>query len=642
MAVATVVLALLLVPVLDWLGLPRPLQMAGLLLLVVASLAAVGVGAGRAPADVLVAGRSVPPLANGVGIAGDALSLAAILGIVGAVLAWGYDGLVHLYGIVAGVALAPLVVAGALRGSGAATLPELVGMRYGHGLPRTLAACILGIACLLIAAAQLVALGLLVERLVELPYLATVALAAALVPCVAAGGHGAVARTHPLLWGIAAAALLLTVAAIVMDKTGWPAGQLGYGGMLGEVIAQEQALVRRALADPRTLKPMATPFLTLDTINYLGILLALALGFAALPQTAGRAALATGPRAARRAFAWAVLLLVVTASTLPALAIISRFELVSLVAKGTRVDALPAWMLDLSRQGILKVCAAVALDIETAVAACRRIARHPGVLRLQDLTVDTQLLLAGLPRISGLGFAFSMLMAAGLAAAGLAALQGALVPAALSMARDLRPAAISGDPIASGKFPFILTAAALCSAVIAAWRPADPLTLLVWGAALVAAGVLPALVLGLRWRRINAAGAVAGMAAGGGLVLLYVLGTRFLAPEFHMLFGNLSDISPAAQRRFFELVQAAAAAEPGPARATARAALDEYAQRIVGWWGLKPAGAALIGVPAAILAALVVSLLTWRSPIMSASALVALHRPARPTPSDVPQHSDQR
>jgi Na+(H+)/acetate symporter ActP len=147
----------------------------------------------------------------------------------------------------------------------------------------------------------------------------------------------------------------------------------------------------------------------------------------------------------------------------------------------------------------------------------------------------------------------------------------------------------------------------LAAALVAVLRPTDMLSLIVWGAAIAAAGLFPVLGLGLRWRRINAAGAVAGMATGLAVAALYIAGTRFLAPEFHALFAGLSDASDSAQRRFLDLQQAAFAAR-GPERAAARAALEAHAQRIGGWWGLKPAGAALIALPVAFLATVLVSL----------------------------------
>lgn len=621
---------------LDLLGLPRAVLLAGLMLAVLAlALAAARAGASHDPDGFWLAGRRLSPVGNGAGIATEALSLAAVLGIAGAVLAWGHDGLVHLVGIAAGIALVPLLIATPMRASGAVTLPELIALRFGDGLPRLLALLALLACCLLVAAAQLTALGLIGERLLGLPFAAAVAVAATLaVALVVPGGQPVAARFQPVAWALLAAALVLPVAALVLERTGWPIAQLGVGWVVGDIAALETQLVRRALASPAALKPMLTPYLSLDALNHLGILLGLALGFASLPHIAGRAALAPSPQAARASFAWAALLLLVTASALPALAALARLEIVGLVGNGTRLTTMPAWIIDLGRLGIVEVCGVAALDVDGVVAACRKLPRHPGLLRLQDISINAQMLLLALPRLTGLGFALTALMTTALLAAGLASLLGPLTTAAVSLAHDARggPPALPDDRrLVTVRWLVVLLA--LLAAGLALARIADMLTLIVWAAAIAAASLAPVLLLGLRWRRITRPAAIAGLATGLMLSLGYILATRFLAPQFHELFLALADVSPGAQARFVQLKAAVAAAAGGAEREAALAALDAHAQRIVGWWGLKPSAAALLAVPVATAVVLLVSLLTARAGIISPAAFDGLARPGRAAPA---------
>lgn len=95
------------------------------------------------------------------------------------------------------------------------------------------------------------------------------------------------------------------------------------------------------------------------------------------------------------------------------------------------------------------------------------------------------------------------------------------------------------DPRASTARRLIVARLALVAVVAGAAlaaleRPQDCLALAPAIVPLAAAGLLPALVLGVWWRRATALGAVAGMVTGCGLALSYVLTTHFgdgLVPE---------------------------------------------------------------------------------------------------------------
>ena len=58
-------------------------------------------------------------------------------------------------------------------------------------------------------------------------------------------------------------------------------------------------------------------------------------------------------------------------------------------------------------------------------------------------------------------------------------------------------------------------------------RPSDILAMVSWAFSLAAAGLFPALVMGIWWKRANSFGAVAGIIAGFGITLMYLIVTRY-------------------------------------------------------------------------------------------------------------------
>jgi cation/acetate symporter len=125
-----------------------------------------------------------------------------------------------------------------------------------------------------------------------------------------------------------------------------------------------------------------------------------------------------------------------------------------------------------------------------------------------------------------------------------------------------------------------------------------------WAFSLAAAGIFPALVLGIWWKRATTAGAVVGMILGFGICLYYLVGTRYFAPSFYETWSWLSDATPAKVANFAKL-QAACAAD-----AAQCAAFDKFAQGVANWWGVKNISAALFGLPVGFISIWLVSLFT--------------------------------
>ncbi|HEX2809813.1 MAG TPA: cation acetate symporter [Kineosporiaceae bacterium] len=118
-----------------------------ILAVILVSLATVGVGAvglrlSRTTSDFYVASRAVSPRWNASAIGGEYLSAASFLGVAGLVLAYGVDILWYPVGYTAGYLVLLALVAAPLRRSGAYTLPDFAEIRLRSRPVRKIAAAL--------------------------------------------------------------------------------------------------------------------------------------------------------------------------------------------------------------------------------------------------------------------------------------------------------------------------------------------------------------------------------------------------------------------------------------------------------------------------------------------------------------------
>ena len=121
---------------------------------------------------------------------------------------------------------------------------------------------------------------------------------------------------------------------------------------------------------------------------------------------------------------------------------------------------------------------------------------------------------------------------------------------------------------------FALLSVAMLAATVAALRPAGILPMVTASFSLAAAGLVPGMLLGLFWRGATRAGVVAGMLAGLGVTVYYMLSH---VPAMHVL----------------------------PAWLLADGL----------WFGIQPISAGVFGVPAGLVAAALVSWVTRPAPV---------------------------
>jgi cation/acetate symporter len=258
--------------------------------------------------------------------------------------------------------------------------------------------------------------------------------------------------------------------------------------------------------------------------------------------------------------------------------------------------------------------AVVAPDIFTPSiqAAAQAAGNTTGLLTHGALAIDNDVIVLSTPEIAGMPYVIAGLVAAGGLAAALSTADGLLLAIANALSHDIYYKMIDTQAPTTRRLlvsRILLVMVAVVAAYVASTRPADILAMVSWAFSLAAAGLFPALVLGVWWKRANKWGAVTGMIAGFGVCLYYLVGTRYYAVGFYEMWSGLSGASDAAVTKFNDLKAAYEGAAP-EVKAAALKALDTHAQTIANWFGVRNISSALFGLPVGFVVMIVVSLLT--------------------------------
>lgn len=629
----------LILALLEQLGMPNQYIGYAFVLLTAASYALIGIlSRTRDPSEYYVAGRAVPAVYNGMAAGAGSIGAASFMGMAGTLFVLGYDGLTFLLGVTGGFVLIAILIAPYLRKSGSYTVPDFVAARYAGTLPRLLAVVVLIACSFAFLVAQIYGVGLIASRFLGIDFaIAVYAGAGVILLCSMPGGMRGVTWTQVAQYIVLIVAYLTPVVILSWENYGLPFPQLTYGQALADIAKLEQGFLAQKLADVRTFKAHAQPFTTYDQLNFFGLILCIMAGTASLPHVLTRYLTTPSAREARVSVAWSLFFIFLLCFTAPAYAAFAKLELYSTLI-GRPLAELPPWiyiygsMLDPLKPelGLVNICGKAALDLATVLVNCG--ASHPGSLRLQDFSIDPDIVVISMPEIAGMPYVIAGLVAAGALAAALATANGLLLAIANALSHDVYYKTF--DPAASARQHLIIARALLLAvagiaAYAASTKPSDIVSVVAWTFSLAAAGLFPALVLGIWWKRANKWGAIAGMVLGFGITLYYLAGTRYFAPQFYEDWQALSNAAPMAAAKFKILKQAWLAAPEGPAKAAAWLAFDGHARTVANWWGVKNIAAGLFGIPVGFIAIILVSLVTPRPSPEVRAMIDEVRRPGR-------------
>ncbi len=246
-------------------------------------------------------------------------------------------------------------------------------------------------------------------------------------------------------------------------------------------------------------------------LNFLALMFCLMVGTASLPHLLTRFYTTPSVADTRRSVAWSLLFISLLYLSTPALAVLVKFEVMNGLV-GSSFDQLPHWIAQWARvdPGLISV-----QDVN-----------GDRILQFGEIRLGADMIMLATPELGGLPYVVSGLVAAGGLAAALSTADGLLLTISNALVHDAMPTTngqvrVTDNHVILSKF--MLLAAAMLAATVAALKPAEILLLVTASFSLAAATFFPSMVLGLFWRGTTRRGVVAGMLVGAGLTVAYLL-----------------------------------------------------------------------------------------------------------------------
>ncbi|WP_341894794.1 sodium:solute symporter family protein [Ferrovibrio terrae] len=488
-----------------------------------------------------VAGRKVPAFYNGMATGSDWMSAASFIAMAGTLYLSGYDGLAFVLGWTGGYLLVSILLAPYLRKFGQYTVPDFLGARYGGNVARFVGVIVLISASFAYVTAQIFGVGIIASRFLGISFEVAVFVGlAGILVCSMLGGMRAVTWTQVAQYIILIIAYLIPVMIMSAKVTGVPIPQLMYGQALEKILALEPALGvvkshTAAFADAKGVMNFT------DGLNFFALILCLMVGTAALPHILMRYFTTPSVRDARKSVAWSLLFIFLLYFTAPSYAVFAKLEVYQNVI-GQQITALPGWVQSWGAIGLVGACDAA--NAAAQYALCKGVTGNAdGILQLSEFRISADAIVLATPEIAGLPYVIAGLVAAGGLAAALSTADGLLLAIANALSHDVYYRMI--DPHAATKRRLIISrvlliVVAIISAYVASTKPSHILAMVAWAFSIAASGLFPALVMGIWWKRTSNAGAVAGMIAGYGVCLYYLIMTQFYGMPLWFGVKNIS------------------------------------------------------------------------------------------------------
>lgn len=577
------------------------------------------------------AGGAVPELYLGMTGGADWLAAACFLGLVGWIYTLGFDGLAPVVGGIGGYVVMTVVILPYLRRFGADTVPEFLGARFGVSA-RYLSTAILLVCALVLLTAQIQGAATIVTWITHLGLsYAIYGCVAVLLVCTVLGGARSATWTQVAQYVVLAGAFLLPAFWLATSMVGIPLPYLVYGDALAGITALESA---QSIA-PSFVDPFDHG--GLGALDFLFLTVSVIAGVAAMPHLLARPLMAASVQSARSTTAWTLFFVALLLITAPASAAFARWLVLEFIGSGIAPDQLAeraGWALRWAAvdPGLVSICGAAVTDAATALAACAQ--RGTTQLAMSDLALRPDMVFLALPEVAGMPSFMSGLVAAGGLAATFGAATAILISTSNTLTSELFHAIGRKQPPAALRMfisRLLLVALTLIAAFIATHsRPMDFMATMLWAASLSAAGLFPALALGIWARPVNTPAALAGMASGFLLTLYYGLATYYDPVGFVGVWRWLSSAS-AEQLAQFDVLKAAASTGNGEALA----ALEAFARPLANWWGIQSYAAAALGMPLGLAVMITVSRLGMMPPQHMRQVVDSIHDPRGVTPVEV-------
>ena len=473
-----------------------------------------------------IAGKGVNPVANGMATAADWMSAASFISMAGIISFVGYDGSVYLMGWTGGYVLLALLLAPYLRKFGKFTVPDFIGDRYYSNTARTVAIFCALVVSFTYVAGQMRGVGIVFSRYLEVDINNGVFIGMGIVLFYAIlGGMKGITYTQVAQYCVLIFAFMVPAIFISIQMTGNPIPQLGFGSETQDGVYLLDKL--NGLHEELGFSEYTSG--EKSKIDVFFITAALMIGTAGLPHVIVRFFTVKKVSDARKSAGWALLFIAILYTTAPAIAVFARTNLIETVSNKNYSD-MPSWFKKWEETELLK------FNDKNEDG----IIQYLGDEKLNELTIDKDIMVMANPEIAQLPNWVIALLAAGALAAALSTAAGLLLVISSSISHDLIKKIISPKLVRrkilkediSEKGELIAARISAFFAVLLAGyfgiNPPDFVAATVALAfGLAAASFFPAIVLGIFYKRMNKEGAISGMIIGISSMLYYMLKFKF-------------------------------------------------------------------------------------------------------------------
>jgi cation/acetate symporter len=503
-----------------------------------------------------VAGKGVHPVLNGMATGADWMSAASFISMAGMLAFGGYDASMFLMGWTGGYCLLAMLLAPYLRKYGKFTVPAFIGDRYYSDTARIVAVICLIVASLTYVIGQMRGIGVAFSRFLELPYEIGLVVGMVIVFIYAVfGGMKGITYTQIAQYCVLIFAYTVPAVFISLQLTNNPIPQLGLGGQVNDGSGMfmleklDQILVDLGFDKYTDQKG--------STINIFLYTLSLMIGTAGLPHVITRFFTVPKVKDARSSVGWSLVFIAILYTTAPAVGAMARLNLIETIlpTKGAhanewiKYEERPDWFKNWEKTGLLE------FEDKNNDGRIQYVGpKHPE-FQNEMVKVDRDIMVLANPEIAQLPNWVIALVAAGGIAAALSTAAGLLLAISSSISHDLLKGVFMKG--LSDQKELMAGRIAMAGAIIVAgyfgFNPpgfAAEVVALAFG--LAAASIFPALMMGIFVKRINTAGAVAGMLAGLISTVVYIFWFKgwFFIPGTAMAPNNAANwflgISPEA------------------------------------------------------------------------------------------------
>ncbi len=490
----------------------------------------------RSTQDFYVAGKHVPPIANGMATAADWMSAASFISMAGLISFLGRDGAFYLMGWTGGYVLLALLLAPYLRKFGKYTVPDFIGDRYYSQTARLTAVFCAIVISFVYVCGQMQGAGIVFSRFLEVDIVYGVMIGMAIVFFYAVlGGMKGITYTQVAQYCVLIFAFMVPAIFISILMTGQAIPQIGFGSQLTEAFGGGYLLDRLdGLSEQLGFPAYTEGQRSMQDMFF--ITAALMIGTAGLPHVIIRFFTVPGVREARKSAGYALIFIAILYTTAPAVAAFARTNLINTV-DNVEYSAMPEWFNKWEATGL------ITFEDRNGDG----LIQYTGNAATNELDVNRDIMVLANPEIAELPNWVVALVAAGGLAAALSTAAGLLLVISSAVSHDLLKRAYM--PEITEKEELLFARMSIFMAVLVAGYfginpPAYVAQVVAFAFGLAAASFFPAIVMGIFQRRMNRHGAVAGMIAGFGFTALYIIYFRFVNPAVDNAENWLFGISP--------------------------------------------------------------------------------------------------